>query len=64
MTNTSEVQKRIENVWNYDTKVEADASGIVTGITLSLEGIEFKGKARAYYMVDTYPAAKGIVEIK
>ena len=48
----------------YETKVETDANGIVTDVTLSLEGIEFKGKARAYYMVDTYPAAKGVVEIK
>jgi hypothetical protein len=44
--------------------VEAGADGIVTGVTLSLDGIKFKGKARAYYMVDTYPAAKGVAEIK
>ena len=61
---SEETKRPVPAKYIYDTKVEADASGIVTGITLSLEGIEFKGKARAYYMVDTYPAAKGIVEIK
>jgi hypothetical protein len=48
----------------YDTKVAADDSGIVKDISLSLKGIKFKGRARAYYMVDTYPAAKDVVEIK
>jgi hypothetical protein len=61
---SEETNRPVPAKYIYDTKVEADASGIVTGITLSLEGIKFKGKARAYYMVDTYPAAKGIVEIK
>jgi outer membrane protein assembly factor BamB len=61
---SEETNRPVPAKYIYDTKVEADAGGIVTGVTLMLEGIKFKGKARAYYMVDTYPAAKGIVEIK
>ncbi|MBU2511679.1 PQQ-binding-like beta-propeller repeat protein [bacterium] len=47
-----------------DTQVQTDQNDVVTGVSLSLENTEFKGKARAYYMVDTYPIAKGVVEIK
>ncbi len=46
------------------TTVTSDASVIVTGVTLQLDDDSFTGSARIYYMVDTYPAAKGEVEIK
>ena len=46
------------------TKVQSDDKGIVTGVTLSLEENDFTGRARVYYMVDTYPAAKGLVTVK
>jgi hypothetical protein len=48
----------------YDTNVEADVDGVVTGVTLSLKDNDFKGKVRAYYIVDTYPEAKGVLDIK
>ncbi len=46
------------------TKVNADSDGYVRTVRISLEGVDFQGKARAYYMVDTYPAAKSIVTIR
>jgi hypothetical protein len=46
------------------TKVQSDDKGIVTVVTLSLEENDFTGRARVYYMVDTYPAAKGLVTVK
>ena len=46
------------------TQVNTDANGIVTGVTVALSGTDFTGRARIYYMVDTYPAAKGLIEVK
>ncbi|MBN1533259.1 MAG: hypothetical protein JXA20_11395, partial [Spirochaetes bacterium] len=46
------------------TEVRADGSGTVTAVTLKMGGAGFRGRARAYYMVDTYPAARGEVEIR
>jgi outer membrane protein assembly factor BamB len=47
-----------------NTRVRADENGRVTGVTLSLPNGGFTGKADIYYMVDTYPAAKGKVTIR
>ena len=41
------------------TKVKTDQNGVVTGVILSLDESNFRGRARVYYMVDTYPAARG-----
>lgn len=46
-----------------NTKVVTDGNGRVTRVDLSLEGSDFKGRARVYYMVDTYPAARGEIEV-
>ena len=46
------------------TKVQADNDGFVQTVRISLEDVDFKGKARVYYLVDTYPAAKGTVTIR
>ncbi len=61
---SEETHRPVPAKYIYDTKVEAGSDGTVTGVTLSLDGIKFKGKTRAYYMVDTYPAARGIAEIR
>ncbi len=51
---------------NYARKtfVSSDQSGEVTGITLKLDDDSFIGRARVYYMIDTYPAAKGEITIR
>ncbi len=41
------------------TEVQTNAAGFVTRITVSYKKGEVSGRVRAYYMVDTYPAAKG-----
>lgn len=46
------------------TTVQTNENGVVTGVKLSLIDNIFNGKARIYYMIDTYPAAKGVVEIQ
>jgi len=43
------------------TSVETDSSGIVTKVNVSFDKGQVKGKVRAYYVVDTYPAAKGLI---
>jgi len=46
------------------TVVGATPEGIVNKVTVSYEKGEVKGKIRAYYVVDTYPAIKGDAEVK
>ncbi len=41
------------------TKVETAADGAVNKVTVSFSKGEVRGPVRAYYMVDTYPAARG-----
>ncbi len=41
------------------TTVDADSEGRVTKVTVTYNAGEVKGEVRAYYMVDTYPAARG-----
>ncbi|MBP7735619.1 MAG: PQQ-binding-like beta-propeller repeat protein [Spirochaetes bacterium] len=45
------------------TAVEASADGTVTKVTVSFDPGQVKGKVRAYYMVNTYPAARGFVTV-
>jgi hypothetical protein len=59
-----ETNRPVNAKYIYDTKVDADSNGIVTGVTLSLKENNFKGKARVYYMVNTYPESRGVLEIK
>jgi len=59
-----ETNRPVNAKYIYDTKVEADSNGIVTGVTLSLKENNFKGKARVYYTVNTYPESRGVLEIK
>ena len=46
------------------TTVTSDKSGTVTGVKLELDRDSISGRARIYYMVDTYPASKGEIDIK
>ncbi len=41
------------------TEVKTNAAGFVTAVTVSYEKGQVSGDVRAYYMVNTYPAAKG-----
>ncbi len=43
--------------------VATDAAGLVSQVRLSLGDSGFKGPVRAYYMVDTYPAAHAGLEV-
>jgi len=45
------------------TAVEAGGDGAVTRVSVAYERGEVRGKVRAYYMVDTYPAARGTVNV-
>lgn len=44
------------------TVVEANDAGFVSKVTVAFDKGEVKGKIRAYYMVDTYPASSGSLE--
>ncbi len=46
-----------------NTRVATDAAGLVSQVRLSLGDSGFKGPVRAYYMVDTYPAAHAGLEV-
>ena len=46
------------------TVVETGPGGTVTGVTVRFEEGRYAGRARAYYMVDTYPAARGVVTLR
>lgn len=45
------------------TVVEAGGGGAVTRVTVSYDRGEVRGKVRAYYLVDTYPAARGTATV-
>ncbi|HSV97087.1 MAG TPA: PQQ-binding-like beta-propeller repeat protein [Spirochaetota bacterium] len=45
------------------TTVESDDRGVVRKIGVRFPGGSVKGKLRVYYMVDTYPAARGVVNL-
>ncbi|TAL36667.1 MAG: hypothetical protein EPN93_07525 [Spirochaetes bacterium] len=45
------------------TIVEADTAGRVTRVSVEYDAGEVKGEVRAYYMVDTYPAARGELKL-
>jgi hypothetical protein len=46
------------------TEVLAGPDGTVTGVTVRFESGQFAGRVRAYYMVDTYPAARGLITLR
>ena len=41
------------------TEVRTDADGEVSSVSVSFDDLEVPGELRAYYLVDTYPAARG-----
>lgn len=41
------------------TEVRANADGEVTSVSIAFDDLEDPGELRAYYLVDTYPAARG-----
>ncbi len=45
------------------TAVDAGGDGTVKKVTVAFDSGQARGRLRAYYMVDTYPAAKGTVTI-
>ncbi len=46
------------------TEVQNDSSGNTVSVKITFDKKNLKGSYRVYYIVDTYPAAKGSVEIK
>ncbi|HOD13700.1 MAG TPA: PQQ-binding-like beta-propeller repeat protein [Spirochaetota bacterium] len=46
------------------TGVKTGPDGIVTGVTVRFDEGRYAGRVRAYYMVDTYPAARGVVTLR
>jgi outer membrane protein assembly factor BamB len=46
--------------YTRNTRVDVDARGLVTGVTLSFDGQEkVQGRITARFMINTYPAARG-----
>jgi hypothetical protein len=46
--------------YTRNTRIDADARGLVTGVTLLFDDREtVRGRVTARFMIDTYPAARG-----